>query len=47
VRQFFAGGSGLLIGLFALTAVLVAIPAAPQFTSYSRDSRNILEGSWQ
>ena len=27
--------------------MLVAVPAAPQFTSYSRDSRNILEGSWQ
>jgi hypothetical protein len=38
---------GLLIALFASTVGLVAVPAAPQFTSYSRDSRNILEGSWQ
>jgi hypothetical protein len=44
VRQPFAW---LLIGLVASTVGLVAVPAAPQFTSYSHDSRNILEGSWQ
>jgi hypothetical protein len=27
--------------------LLVARPAAPQFTSFTHDSRNILEGSWQ
>jgi hypothetical protein len=47
VRQPFAAPSWLLIGLVASTVVLVASPAAPQFTSYSHDSRNILEGSWQ
>jgi hypothetical protein len=44
VRRPFAW---LLIGLVASTVGLVAVPAAPQFTSYSHDSRNILEGSWQ
>ena len=44
MRQPFAW---LLIGLVASTVGLVAVPAAPQFTSYSHDSRNILEGSWQ
>ena len=35
--------------VIAVTAslALTAKPAAPQFTSYSRDSRNILEGNWQ
>jgi hypothetical protein len=47
VRQSFATASRLLIGLVASAVVLVAVPAAPQFTSYSHDSRNILEGSWQ
>lgn len=27
--------------------VLAARPAAPQFTSYSRDPRHVLEGTWQ
>ena len=45
MRQPFA--SWLLIGLVASTVVLAAAAAAPQFTSYSHDSRNILEGSWQ
>jgi hypothetical protein len=45
VRQPFA--SWLLIGLVASTVVLAAAAAGPQFTSYSHDSRNILEGSWQ
>jgi hypothetical protein len=44
VRRPFAW---LLVGLVASTVGLVAVPAAPQFTSYSHDSRNILEGSWQ
>jgi hypothetical protein len=43
----FATPPWLLIGLVASTVVLVAGPAASQFTSYSHDSRNILEGSWQ
>jgi hypothetical protein len=47
VRRLFPTPSWLLIGLAASTVVLVAVPAAPQFTSYAHDSRNILEGSWQ
>jgi hypothetical protein len=31
----------------ASSIALTANPAAAQFTSYSHDSRNILEGSWQ
>jgi len=31
----------------ASAIVLAANPASPQFTSFSHDSRNILEGSWQ
>jgi hypothetical protein len=30
-----------------LTTALAAAPAPAQFTSYSRNSRNILEGNWQ
>ena len=47
MRQPFVTRSSLIIGLVASTVGLVAVPAAPQFTSYSHDSRNILEGSWQ
>jgi hypothetical protein len=47
VRQRFASTGWLLRGLFAAVFVLAARPAAPQFTSYSRDPRHILEGSWQ
>jgi hypothetical protein len=47
VRQSFVTASRRLIGLVASVVVLVAVPATPQFTSYSHDSRNILEGSWQ
>jgi hypothetical protein len=47
VRQRFASAGWLLTGLFVSAFVLAARPAAPQFTSYSRDSRHILEGSWQ
>jgi len=47
VRQSFASAGWLLTGLFASAFVLAARPAAPQFTSYSRDPRHILEGSWQ
>jgi hypothetical protein len=39
--------SGLLVGV-ALLAASAAVRASPaQFTSYSRNSRNILEGNWQ
>ena len=37
----------ILTGLFVAAVVAVARPAAPQYTAFSRDSRNILEGSWQ
>lgn len=33
--------------VFTLALMLSARPAAPQFTSFAHDSRNILEGSWQ
>ena len=36
----------LVTGLTA-AFVIAARPAAPQFTSFSRDPRNILEGNWQ
>ncbi len=47
MRQRFASLGWLLRGLFASAFVLAARPAASQFTSYSRDPRHILEGSWQ
>jgi hypothetical protein len=38
----------LLLPVWIASAiVLTASAAPPQFTSFSRDSRNILEGSWQ
>ena len=37
----------LLTLIVASLIVLVARQAAPQFTSFSHDPRNILEGSWQ
>src|SRR5215813_5742255 len=47
MRLFFAPLAAALLGavLFGSPADLVASPA--QFTSYSRNSRNILEGNWQ
>ena len=32
---------------FLVAMLLAAVPAAPQFTSFTHDPRNILEGSWQ
>jgi hypothetical protein len=37
----------IVIAWIAPAIVLAANPASPQFTSFSHDSRNILEGSWQ
>ena len=45
MRPRYTSAGWFLTGLFAL--VLLPRPAAPQFTSFSHDSRNILEGSWQ
>jgi hypothetical protein len=42
-----ARGSWLLTALFAAGLVLAARPAAPQFTSFSHDTKAILEGNWQ
>src|SRR5437764_9804206 len=39
--------ASVVIGLVTTAIVAVARPAAPQFTSFSRDPRNILEGHWQ
>jgi hypothetical protein len=47
VRHAFTRGSWLLIGVLASAILLVARPAAPQFTRFSHDPRNILEGHWQ
>ena len=48
MRQLLARASWLLTGVFALACTLVAgQPAAAQFTPYSHDPRNILEGNWQ
>jgi hypothetical protein len=37
----------LLVALFTAALVVAARPAAPQYTSFSHDSKNILEGNWQ
>jgi hypothetical protein len=42
-----AGPARRLTGVLALTALLVARPAAPQFTSFTHGTRSILEGNWQ
>jgi hypothetical protein len=47
VRQLSARSSWLLPGVLASAMLLAARPAAPQFTSFSHDPRNILEGHWQ
>jgi len=47
VRLSFVRVSWLLTGLFAAAMLSVARPAAPQFTPFSHDPRNILEGNWQ
>ena len=47
MRPSFARGSWLFSLLLAATLLLVARPAAPQFTPFSHDPRNILEGNWQ
>ena len=46
MRLSSAGSAWLVIGLLA-AMVAVARPAAPQFTPFAHDSRNILEGNWQ
>jgi hypothetical protein len=41
-------GRGLRLPcVMAVALLLTARTAAPQFTSYSRDARHILEGNWQ
>jgi hypothetical protein len=47
VRPSSARGSWLLIGFLAAAMLSAARPAAPQFTPFSHDPRNILEGNWQ
>lgn len=47
MRQPFARIPWLLSGVLASAMVLVVGPAAAQFTPFSHDSRNILEGNWQ
>ena len=47
MRDAFARVPWLLPGLLTLSMVFVAERASSQFTSFSRDPRNILEGHWQ
>jgi hypothetical protein len=47
VRHASARATWLLTGVVALAGFLAARPAAPQFTSFTHSSRNILEGNWQ
>ena len=47
MRWFLARGSWLSTGLLAASALLVVRPAAAQFTPFSHDPRNVLEGNWQ
>ena len=47
MRYASARATWLLTGVFALAGLLAARPAAPQFTSFTHGSRNILEGNWQ
>ena len=47
MRYASARATWLLTGVFALAGLLAARPAAPQFTSFTHNSRNILEGNWQ
>ena len=47
VRLLLARGPWLVFALLAATPLGVAQPAAFQFTSFSHDPRNILEGNWQ
>jgi hypothetical protein len=42
-----AGPVRVAIAALALATAVIASPAARQFTSFSHDARNILEGSWQ
>src|SRR5437762_11688885 len=46
----FRGSSGIARAVFAMASValiFVTRPARAQFTSYPRNSHNILEGNWQ
>lgn len=47
MRASAAGSTCLVTGVTVLALLAVARPAAPQFTSFSHDPRNILEGNWQ
>lgn len=47
MRRPFATIPWLLSGMLALAMVPVAASAAAQFTPFSHDSRNLLEGHWQ
>ena len=47
VRCGLARATWRLTGVFALASLLVPRAAAPQFTSFTHNSRSILEGNWQ
>ena len=46
MRQSFSRLAAFFAGLCAM-AVLGPTPASAQFTAFSRDTRNILDGNWQ
>ena len=43
----FSSARWLVTSLCTWALLMAATPASPQFTSFSHDSRNVLEGSWQ
>jgi hypothetical protein len=47
VRTSCARAIWLLLGVFAAAFAITVHPAAAQFTPYSHDPTNILEGNWQ
>ena len=48
MRLLRARGASVVTGFLAAAIIFAAArPAAPQFTSFSRDPRHILEGHWQ
>ncbi len=47
MRESATTGLRVVSGMVVAAVLLVARSAAPQFTAFSHDSRNILEGNWQ
>ena len=47
MRQCLSRSVRLSPAIAAVAVLLIARPASPQFTSFSHDPHNILEGNWQ